>query len=115
MTPQDLLAWRRRLGTYPEARKAMATGACTQAEAALFLGIQWRTYAAYERGRWSRTRPAPIPRLVALACRGLEAELQGLAPRTPFAFDPPPPAELEEEAEAINPQPGRPHARQGRS
>ncbi len=59
MTPTDFRSWRNRL-------------ALSQRAAAEALGISPSTIERYELGHDWRGNPAPIPKLVALACRALE-------------------------------------------
>ena len=81
MSPDDLIAWRGRLGL-------------DQEEAAEALGLTLKHYAAFERGYHLRrppptynppvyasegkitfTPPCPIPKYIALACSAVEAGL----------------------------------------
>lgn len=59
--------------TPAEFRAARAALGMTQAELARALELTVRTIKGYERGAWDDSRPAPIPRTVALALEALAA------------------------------------------
>lgn len=62
MTPDDLRAWRKRLGL-------------SQVQAATALGLSVSRIIDYERGTTrGRENAAPIPRVVELACAAIEIQ-----------------------------------------
>ena len=69
MKPQDLIDFRTRMGW-------------SQAELARQLGLSASRIGDYERGRTAgrHARPAPIPKIVELACRHLKSEAERVTP-----------------------------------
>lgn len=96
MLPSDLRAWRLRIAKNAptlRGRHWSPTGA------AKTLGIHLHEYVAYEAGHWPNGHPAPIPKVVALACRALELDIyRGVPLPTPlFGWAMPTPEELRED------------------
>lgn len=96
MLPSDLRAWRRRIA---KNARTLRSGYWSRTGAAKTLGIHLHEYVAYESGRWPDGYPAPIPKVVALACRALELDIyRGVPMPTPlFGWAQPTPEELQED------------------
>jgi len=54
----------------------------TQQEAAVILDIGWATVRCYDMGkRWSPVGPVLVPKVVLLACKAIECELEPVKPQ----------------------------------